>query len=137
MAELLLINKIPYSVIGGTTAYIEMTITVPVTVIDATTGVSTVTNVPIAYGDADITAVAYVGSGGIEKAVVSDSGVGDRSILVKLSSLSTGSLSKATGTVSASLDVSAVLNNSIANTSYKAGDTIGYRWFFFVEANLL
>jgi len=138
MANLLYVgdSKIPYSVIGGTTAYIQMTVTVPVKILNSATGVTSIVQTPISFGDATISAGAYVGSGGAEQAIVSDSGLGDGSILVNLTSASTSLLSQQQGVVLATLDLSATLNKPIVNTSYQAGDTIGYRWSFFIEANI-
>ena len=126
MANQLIIDGKPYSVIGGTSAYIQLSITVPVLV----DGVKV--NTPISYGDADIKAVAYIGDGYVAQASVQEYGSGV--LLIKLSSESTRLLSKDIGNVSAILDVSATLRYDIANTSYKGGDKLAYRWLFGVEA---
>ena len=126
MANQLIIDGKPYSVIGGTSAYIQLSITVPVLV----DGVKV--NTPIEYSDAEISAVAYTGDGYMAKATVSDQGGGV--LLIKLSSEATALLSKDIGQSSAILDVSAKLRYDIATTSYKAGDKLAYRWSFDVDA---
>lgn len=128
MANQLIIDGKPYSVIGGTSAYIQLSITVPVLV----DGVKK--NTPIAYSDAHIKAVAYTGNGNKVDGEVSDLGGG--LLLIKLSSEATGLLASDMGSISAMLDVSAQLRYPIANTSYNAGDKLGYRWSFEIESKI-
>lgn len=129
MANQLIIDGKPYSVIGGTSAYIQLSITVPVLV----DGVKV--NTPIAYSDADIKAIAYTGAGDKVEAEVSD--LTNGLLLIKLSSESTRSIAGDMGTVNAILDVSAKLRYDMANSSYKAGDKLGYRWSFDIESKIL
>lgn len=128
MANELIIDGKPYSVIGGTSAYIQLSITVPVLV----DGVKTST--PISYSDAQIKAVAYTGNGNKTEGEVSD--LGNGLLLIKLSSEATGLLANEMGSISAMLDVSAQLRYPIVNTSYKAGDKLGYRWSFEIESKI-
>ncbi|MES2587000.1 MAG: hypothetical protein V4536_08785 [Pseudomonadota bacterium] len=128
MGNQLIIDGKPYSVIGGTSAYIQLSITVPVLV----NGVKT--NTPIEYSDAEIKAVAYSDNGVVESAAVED--LGNGLLLIRLSSDATQGMAKPIGTATATLDVSATLKYPMANTSYKAGDKLGYRWSFFVEAGM-
>lgn len=134
MAEMLEIDNMPYSVIGGTTAYIEMDITVPLKTVSLT-GEVTVERAPVPYSDATITAVAYAPGCDAESATVED--IGNNRILIKIPSGSTAKISQKRGTTNALLEVSAVLKLDIPNSRYKTGDKLGYRWGFFVEADLV
>lgn len=129
MAKRLVVDGVNYSVIGGTSAYIKVSITVPVLV----DGVKQ--DVPISYSDAEISSVAYTSRNAVQAAEVSDAGNGQ--IQIKLSDESTANMAASSDDVLADLEVSARLKLDIANTQYKAGDKLGYRWKFNVEKKIL
>lgn len=108
------------SIIGGATAYITVNPGISA-LVDGTTRVT----LPIGYSDAVIK--AKIGSTGNQVTVLR----GDNdAVILKIEPNDTDLVS---AQKLETLEMQCILKNDMPNTLYKAGDTLAFRWAFFVE----
>ena len=118
MSRLLNNDGTPVEIIGGTTAY--------VTIRPAVAGIvnGNAVALPVSYDVADMSG-CLISPNGVVKEFTLQRGADGAAVAVVTPGVS--SLGQ-TQTMDATLEIKAVLTTAIPNTSYLAGDTLGFRW---------
>lgn len=128
LSKPLLVNGQPFSPIAGATIYFDLHLTIEIKVDNVAT------QVPIAYEDAIVSVIAYKSARQTTAFRTAQTSAGENGrVAVRIAAEDSLALGSDFGDQAVTLDARAVLKYDLANTKYKAGDAVMYRWTFTLQ----